>query len=74
MDDGGSESEHSSKISTAKNERQKLSVNVTMRCEIFCKLDNLTPGLFDHSGQCNLIRPALFALVGSSVLDPRGIV
>ena len=49
----------------------------------FCKLDNLTPGLFDHSGQSNLIRPALVALValaalvalvGSSVLDPRGIV
>ena len=61
MDDGGSESEHSSKISTVKNERQKLSVNVTMKCGVFCKLDNLTPELFDHSGQCNLIQPALVA-------------
>ena len=35
LDDGGSESEHSSKISTVKNERQKLSVNVTVKCGIF---------------------------------------
>ena len=76
LDDGGSESEHSSKTSTVKKERQNPSVNVTMKCGNFRKLDNLTPRLlFDHSEQFNIIWPtlvALFALVAlvGSVLDP----